>query len=165
MKYDSYTRFLKSQLYKDCIVNEMEGRPLLSHSSKPNANKAIISKSNNVNDSNNLASLNNVNNDIIKYDDEDIPPSTSNANPTLGGNDGANLLSSSPNNELHLNNSNNNISNNNSNQIAAKSSNAVNSNASAAPVNNLNINDNNNDTLNRKEKKRSTILPWTKGNS
>ena len=25
MKYDSYSRFLKSQLYKDCLMNEMEG--------------------------------------------------------------------------------------------------------------------------------------------
>jgi hypothetical protein len=28
MKYDSYTRFLKSQMYKDCIVYEMEQKPL-----------------------------------------------------------------------------------------------------------------------------------------
>ena len=28
MKYDSYTRFLKSQMYKDCIVYEMECKPL-----------------------------------------------------------------------------------------------------------------------------------------
>ena len=26
MRYDSYSRFLKSQFYKDCIVNEMEGK-------------------------------------------------------------------------------------------------------------------------------------------
>ena len=26
MKYDSYPRFLKSDLYKDCIRNEMEGK-------------------------------------------------------------------------------------------------------------------------------------------
>jgi len=26
MKYDSYTRFLKSNMYKDCIMNEMEGK-------------------------------------------------------------------------------------------------------------------------------------------
>ena len=26
MKYDSYSRFLKSQMYKDCIVHEMEGK-------------------------------------------------------------------------------------------------------------------------------------------
>lgn len=29
MKYDSYSRFLKSQMYKDCIVNEMENKPIL----------------------------------------------------------------------------------------------------------------------------------------
>ena len=30
MKYDSYSRFLKSPMYKECIVNEMEGKPILS---------------------------------------------------------------------------------------------------------------------------------------
>jgi regulator of G-protein signaling len=28
MKYDSYTRFLKSNMYKDCIMNEMEGKSI-----------------------------------------------------------------------------------------------------------------------------------------
>ncbi len=28
MKYDSYSRFLKSQMYKDCIVYEMEGKQM-----------------------------------------------------------------------------------------------------------------------------------------
>jgi hypothetical protein len=28
MKYDSYTRFLKSNMYKDCIRNEMEGKSM-----------------------------------------------------------------------------------------------------------------------------------------
>ena len=28
MKQDSYVRFLKSDLYKECVVREMEGRPL-----------------------------------------------------------------------------------------------------------------------------------------
>ena len=28
MKQDSYVRFLKSDLYKECVVGEVEGRPL-----------------------------------------------------------------------------------------------------------------------------------------
>jgi hypothetical protein len=28
MKYDSYTRFLKSDIYKDCIRNEMQGKSI-----------------------------------------------------------------------------------------------------------------------------------------
>lgn len=28
MKYDSYTRFLKSNMYKECIMNEMEGKSI-----------------------------------------------------------------------------------------------------------------------------------------
>ncbi|CAF0870986.1 unnamed protein product [Didymodactylos carnosus] len=31
MKYDSYTRFLKSNMYKDCIMSEMEGKSLPHH--------------------------------------------------------------------------------------------------------------------------------------
>ncbi|CAF0915606.1 unnamed protein product [Brachionus calyciflorus] len=40
MKYDSYSRFLKSQMYKDCIVNEMEGKPIRKISNKNDANLA-----------------------------------------------------------------------------------------------------------------------------
>jgi len=28
MKYDSYPRFLKSDMYKDCIRNEMQGKSI-----------------------------------------------------------------------------------------------------------------------------------------
>lgn len=28
MKLDSYTRFLKSNMYKDCIMSEMEGKSI-----------------------------------------------------------------------------------------------------------------------------------------
>ena len=146
MKYDSYSRFLKSQLYKDCIVNEMEGRPLLSKTNAI-ANK-FSNKPVNVNENNTIAIKSHLNNDIIKYEDENIPATASNSNNVALGADGTTaLLSSSPNNDQ-----------------ANKSSNTANTNSSTS-VNNLNTNDNNNDTLNRKEKKRSTILPWTKGNS
>ena len=144
MKYDSYSRFLKSQLYKDCIVNEMEGRPLLSKTNAI-ANK-FSNKPNNANENNTIAIKSHLNNDMIRYEDDNIPATTSNNNVGLGADGGTALLSSSPNSEQ-----------------ANKLSNTANSNSSAS-VNNLNTNDNN-DTLNRKEKKRSTILPWTKGNS
>lgn len=36
MKYDSYSRFLKSQMYKDCIVNEMEGKPIVENKDQSN---------------------------------------------------------------------------------------------------------------------------------
>ena len=37
MKLDSYARFLKSNMYKDCIMSEMEGRsiPYSKQSSSP----------------------------------------------------------------------------------------------------------------------------------
>ena len=39
MKYDSYPRFLKSNMYKDCIRNEMEGKAISY--SKTNEDKVI----------------------------------------------------------------------------------------------------------------------------
>ncbi|XP_068133203.1 regulator of G-protein signaling 14 isoform X2 [Hyperolius riggenbachi] len=35
MKFDSYARFVKSPLYQDCMVSEVEGRPLPAISSSP----------------------------------------------------------------------------------------------------------------------------------
>jgi hypothetical protein len=157
MKYDSYTRFLKSQLYKDCIVNEMEGRPLLSNSSKLNAKPNKFSKHN---DSNNLPTTSQQTN--ILNSNDNVP----NASSSLGAGAltpvaeaGNNVLSSSPSGGGGSNFNDAQINSN----LATKSSNQ-NQNSTSASVNNLNTNDNN-DTLNRKEKKRSTILPWTKGNS
>lgn len=33
MKFDSYARFVKSQLYRECLLAEAEGRPLREPSS------------------------------------------------------------------------------------------------------------------------------------
>jgi regulator of G-protein signaling len=47
MRYDSYSRFIKSQMYKDCVVNEMEGKSIKSsNDSKINGNKSITLNSN-----------------------------------------------------------------------------------------------------------------------
>ena len=92
MKYDSYSRFLKSQMYKDSIVYEMESKPL---------------------------------NQLINI----FTTTTTSSS----------LMPQQP-------------TNNNSNSIM----NVINSN-----VNNLTSNNVTNE--NRKDKKRSTILPWTKG--
>ena len=45
MKYDSYTRFLKSNMYKECIMNEMEGKSIpftkySHHTSSTNEDKS-----------------------------------------------------------------------------------------------------------------------------
>lgn len=221
MKYDSYSRFLKSQMYKDCIVNEMEGKPILA---------AITSNSNSNNSSKKLSKTSNhktklnenlLNNQLVAYSNSSNSPSTN------------------PNDNTTTNNSTNNNSNTNSTTIPNASSNiaaavAVVASTGAAVITNVpctNQNDNtshhnflpsqlnlhaatnyiqtsnhqspqslsptytntntassssssssttssqflspNNPTnsttplandLNRKEKKRSTILPWTKGN-
>lgn len=39
MKYDSYSRFLKSQMYKDCIVNEMESKPIQANNDQDKYSK------------------------------------------------------------------------------------------------------------------------------
>jgi regulator of G-protein signaling len=47
MRYDSYSRFLKSQMYKDCIVHEMEGNSInASSDNKINGNKSNTLNSN-----------------------------------------------------------------------------------------------------------------------
>ena len=95
MKYDSYTRFLKSQMYKDCIVYEMEQKPL---------------------------------NQLINIFTSTSTSSTSSSST-------ANSITTSL-----TNNNNNNLNN----VVAATSATAANE-------------------ANRKDKKRSVILPWTKG--
>ncbi|XP_033109844.1 regulator of G-protein signaling 12-like [Anneissia japonica] len=44
MKYDSYARFLKCDLYKECIMAEMEGRPLPIQVSDSNGNDQVTGK-------------------------------------------------------------------------------------------------------------------------
>lgn len=41
MRYDSYSRFLKSQMYKDCIVNEMSGKPLIDGEMQPSLKSGL----------------------------------------------------------------------------------------------------------------------------
>jgi regulator of G-protein signaling len=101
MKYDSYSRFLKSQMYKDCLVNELEGKPLIQNMPKTNLN--VIKKSSNHSSSS-----------------------------LVNGAHAADTISNS------------------------SSSMQLNSNTASSS--------NGGDTLSRKEKKRSTILSWTKGN-
>ncbi|XP_071947707.1 regulator of G-protein signaling 12-like [Antedon mediterranea] len=51
MKYDSYARFLKSDLYKQCIVAELEGRPLPIQVPDNNGNEQVTGKRDNVHNS------------------------------------------------------------------------------------------------------------------
>jgi len=47
MKHDSFARFLKSDIYKEALIGEMEGRPLhyislpASHSKLKGANRKV----------------------------------------------------------------------------------------------------------------------------
>jgi regulator of G-protein signaling len=48
MKLDSYTRFLKSNMYKECIMSEMEGKsiPYTKSIQQPSTNNEERSKTN-----------------------------------------------------------------------------------------------------------------------
>ena len=130
----------------------MEGRPLLANLSKFNAKTNKFS--NKANDSNAGQLNNNLNNDNVPNASLSSLGAGSLTPIGEGGGIPA-ILSTSPGSGGGV------IGDAQTNQ-ATKSSNQA--NPTSTSVNNVNTNDNN-DTLNRKEKKRSTILPWTKGNS
>lgn len=140
MKYDSYSRFLKSQMYKDCIVNEMEGKPIYSSptckSKKPEAIPNVNSPM--INDDNNES--------LDENKTINIPNASSNLATAVAvvASTGAALIT--------------NVTVSNSTQVndPLSSTNLTltsNSNSSSSLANDAN----------RKEKKRSTIIPWTKG--
>ena len=149
MRYDSYSRFLKSQLYKDCIVNEMEGKPLLYGNSnekqiKKNQkfhctiyNQSDSKKDSPVEKSKFVENFNSI------FSENNVQESLS-----------TNILFSE---KMSLNN----LENTNSNQFSFESSTLNNIN-NKGTVSSFSSNDS--QSLNKKEKKRSTILPWTKGN-
>ncbi|CAF0758450.1 unnamed protein product [Brachionus calyciflorus] len=153
MKYDSYSRFLKSQMYKDCIVNEMEGKPILSNPSRTGSNKKHPDNSSNVNSNqsnNNINSSNNLSvNENSNQTSSLIPNASSNLATAVAvvASTGAALITnvtistSTPTNDSMNNCVNTSNQNINNNQIS--SSNTCNNN-------------------NNKEKKRSTLIPWTK---
>lgn len=137
MRYDSYSRFLKSQLYKDCIMNEMEGKPLIQQkttdkrttSSPQITNKKNINTKSSLSHSPSLKSLSHASNFIgSPHQTEIVLSPDSNCN---------------KNNPFPLSSSS--LNNMNTNQAGCSLSSA------------------DSQSLNRKEKKRSTILPWTKG--
>lgn len=140
MKYDSYSRFLKSQMYKDCIVNEMEGKPILSalnsKSKKPEAIPNVNSPSNN--DNSELLDENQTNS-------SSIPNASSNLATAVAvvASTGAALITN----------------------VTVSSSPQVNDSLSSSVT--ITSNSNSGSSLandpNRKEKKKSTIIPWTKG--
>jgi hypothetical protein len=258
MKYDSYSRFLKSQMYKDCIVNEMEGKPLLSASKQPANNKVnkqtqqqqqqqqqLVNKSaQQLHNANTIpsnmsllpsgssflsVSSSNVAAAAASGNLADSTASNSTSNPNViplssnfAAQTGASVLSTVvvphnanangssssiitsnaaaanalyalnqasalmpstnqqlPNNSLTTNSSGSlqssnlmqqqQLSNNNSNTTSSNATsstnlNNTNNNSTSTNSNVNNNNNNNNDSLSRKEKKRSTIIPWTKGN-
>ncbi|RNA03336.1 regulator of G- signaling loco-like isoform X1 [Brachionus plicatilis] len=138
MKYDSYSRFLKSLMYKDCIVNEMEGKTILSalngnKSKKPETIISVNSPSNN--DNSEIVDDNQTN-------QSSIPNASSNLATAVAvvASTGAALIT--------------NVTVSNSTQVndpLSSTNLTITSNSNSLP----------NDP-NRKEKKRSTIIPWTK---
>lgn len=137
MKYDSYSRFLKSQMYKDCIVNEMEGKSIYS---------ALICKSKKPETNVNSPNSDSENIDENQINPSNIPNASSNLATAVAvvASTGAALIT--------------NVTVSNSTQVndPLSSTNLTltsNSNSSSSLANDAN----------RKEKKRSTIIPWTKG--
>ena len=191
MKLDSYTRFLKSQMYKDCIVNEMEGKPLLTNISKSNTNvlKAKLLLANQSNTQNQIvySPLNNNSNPNLAnttLSNDNIPNASSTIAAAVAcvASTGAAVLSTVPPQATGasataaaatatimqtFNAASNSISSpqlNTTNTNNPSSSNLFTIQATASNSNINNTNNNNNNNNNSKEKKRSTIIPWTKGN-
>ena len=121
MKYDSYSRFLKSQMYKDCIVYEMEGKSI------PFILNIVLN--NNSNGTTATTTQNGSNLNISNAQAAICNPNNTNNNP--------------------------NISNTNTNQASSQQQQQQQQQQQAS-------NTNANGT--KETKKRSTILPWTKGN-
>lgn len=141
MRYDSYSRFLKSQMYKDCIVNEMSGKPLIPTDAKS------VSKSNGL-----------VKDFISKAKAAAEGPVTNGESEGFK-NSGVNSNNPSASANLAA-----------AVQIAASTGNAVLTQSPAldSPTSPCipSGSQQSGDSPNKKEKKKtmSTILPWTKGN-
>ena len=168
MRYDSYSRFLKSQMYKDCIVNEMEGKPLVPNelhvkSSKNMIQNGFSSLSRELNSKNKKSLI------IGQLNGNNV---ASNLEPT----------DSSPSNANNGKNFNFNFNEHNNLNIGVTSQSSTNASTPSSPTtksvltgyssNLTNIPANSASALssgeqspNKKDKKKSTILPWTKGRS
>lgn len=151
MRYDSYSRFLKSQMYKDCIVNEMSGKPLIQTDSKTNH------KMNMPNGSSSKDAISNKNSNSSQNNDQQkMPIDIGNENDNLNiyiPNASANLAAAV--------------------QMAASTGTAVlnqiNSTSPTSPIpisaSNFNSHTDQNSPNKKKDKEKktmSTILPWTK---
>ena len=151
MRYDSYSRFLKSQLYKDCIVNEMEGKPLLHGNPNEKQTKSSNIRKTNLNQqgfkNNSPLVKSKLNENVVSITTENSVQNSLKNNPPSSHLSERNSLSDlqiTNNLQLPFACSSNNFNKNNTGTLSSLSS-------------------NDSQSLNRKEKKRNTILPWTKG--
>jgi len=143
MRYDSYSRFLKSQMYKDCIVNEMSGKPLISNdNNRPLNNGATTSAGVNPGSDSQKTPTNNY--DIVKSFNENSSVPSASANLAAAVQIAASTTGSVV------------LSQNNNSAVVLHTPSAP-----SSP-----IIPSSSDSPNKKEKKKtmSTILPWTKGN-
>ena len=165
MRYDSYSRFLKSQMYKDCIVNEMEGKPLV-----PNELHVKSSSKNLI--QNGFSSLSR---ELNTKNKKSLIIGQLNSNPA----NSQEPTDSSPSNAINGKNFNFNFNEHNLN-IGVTSQSSTNastpsspttksmitgysSNLTNIPANSASVLSSGEQSPNKKDKKKSTILPWTKG--
>jgi hypothetical protein len=141
MKYDSYARFLKSQMYKDCIINEMAGKPLLSSNTNGKLKNGLVKTKRN---------LDNMTETSVKMNQNSS--STLNLNPANSNN----TTNNTSENQLIVPGTSSNVAANSQNHHLMSDAELNTSSNSQSVVNDQ--------TLNRKEKKKSMIIPWTKGN-